>query len=119
VSPPEQAVANEGGGETNAVPFRARLRAAGHGPAPLRIAGWLTPYELETITMDAQRLGAGARLELTLSANASEHRLEWLRRRFATLRRRGIEVCVRRDGDRRSDRHATGPAGPPHGPRGG
>lgn len=108
------------GAEDNPVPFRARIRPTEEGPAPLRIAGWLTPYEVETLAMDARRMGCGARLELTVGASASERRLEWVRRQFAGLGRRGIEVSVRRDGDGRPDAsHVRGPAVHPRGQRGG
>lgn len=101
-----------------AVPFRARIRTGEQGPGAIRIAGWLTPYELETLAQEARGMGRGARLELTLGANASEGRLEWVRRRFAGLGNRGIEVSVWRDGDRRHT-HASGPAARARGQRGG
>lgn len=98
-------------GDGIAVPFRARLETADRGA--LRIAGWLTPYELETLAMEARGLGNGARLELRLGATTSDGRLEWVRRRFARLGRRGIEVSVQRDGEGRpGDVHTSGPARP-------
>jgi hypothetical protein len=105
--------------EGNPVPFRARIRTADKDPGILRIAGFLTPYELESLAMGARGMGAGARLELTLGANTSEHRLEWVRRRFAGLGNRGIEVSVRRDGDRQRGVHGSAPAARPRGQRGG
>jgi hypothetical protein len=83
------------------VPFRAQLQTA--DGQPLRVAGWLTPYEMETLAEEARGLGSGTRLELVLGSNTSEGRLEWVRRRFACLGRRGIEVSVQRDGERRHD----------------
>jgi hypothetical protein len=107
-------------GDGFAVPFRARLQTGGPRPGALRIAGWLTPYEMETLAMEARGLGSGARLELRLGANTSDRRLEWVRRRFAGLGRRGIEVSVRRDGESRtSGAHASGLAVRARGQRGG
>jgi hypothetical protein len=77
-------------GDGFAVPFRACLETADRRPGALRIAGWLTPYEMETLAMEARGLGNGARLELRLGAHTSDGRLEWVRRRFAGLGRRGI-----------------------------
>ena len=107
-------------GDGFAVPFRARLHTVGPHPGALRIAGWLTPYEMETLAMEARGLGSGTRLELRLGANTSDGRLEWVRRRFAGLGRRGIEVSVRRDGERPTSRvHASDLAARPRGQRGG
>ncbi len=59
-------------------------------------AGYLTPYEAEVVAADALHAGAGARLELTVPAEASDAQLARLERTFATLRPRGIEVAVAR-----------------------
>ena len=100
------------------VSFRARIRTRERDPGGLRMAGWLTPYELETLATEARGRGAGARLDLTLGANTSDGRLAWVRRRFTCLENRGIMVSVRRDGDRRHS-HASGPAVRARGQRGG
>jgi acyl carrier protein len=60
-------------------------------------AGWLTPYTAETIAEDAARAGRGTRLELMVSAAASDAALERLDAQFAWLRRRDVEVCVSRE----------------------
>jgi acyl carrier protein len=60
-------------------------------------AGWLTPYTAETIAEDAARAGRGTRLELVVSAAASDAALERLDQQFAWLRRREVEVCVSRE----------------------
>jgi hypothetical protein len=84
------------------------------------MAGWLTPYDVETLAMDACRLGSGARLELTLGGNANARGVDWVHRRLAHLGRRGIEVSVRRDGDRRPIASSvSGRAARPRGQRGG
>jgi len=60
-------------------------------------AGWLTPYTAETIAEDAARGGRGTRLELVVSATASDAALERLDAQFAWLRRRDVEVSVSRE----------------------
>ena len=62
----------------------------------LRVAGWLTPYDAETIGMLALRMGPGTRLEFTLAPRASERSLSWVWEEFAYLDARGIEVSVER-----------------------
>jgi hypothetical protein len=116
----QEQASREAVGDGFAVPFRARLQTSDRRPGALRIAGWLTPYEMETLAIEARGLGNGARLELMLGANTSDGRLQWVRRRFACLGRRGIEVSVERDGERRQgDSHASGPAARPRRQRGG
>jgi hypothetical protein len=85
-------------GETPPLPFRALIFPPEPAKSPLRVAGWLTPYDVETIAMDAQRAGRGARLQLTLAESASENNLRAVRAQFAPLRVRGIEVSIRRGG---------------------
>ena len=81
----------------------------------LHRAGWLTPYTAETIAEDAARAGRGTRLEMTVSAAASDETLERLDEQFAWLRRRGVEVSVGRE----PTVARKGPAAAPssHGPR--
>src|SRR5262245_49554045 len=85
----------EADGDTCAVPFRARL-ASIDGERSLRVAGWLTPYDAETIGMLALRMGPGTRLEFTLAPRASERSLGWVWEEFSYLDARGIEVSVER-----------------------
>lgn len=81
--------------EVPAMPFRGRVLSA-DGQRPLWLAGWLTPYDAETIGMVAKRMGLGARLELTLAARVSERTLGTVRRQFQFLEVRGVEVRVKR-----------------------
>jgi hypothetical protein len=64
----------------------------------LHRAGWLTPYTAETIAEDAAHSGRGTRLEMIVSPGTSDMVLEGLDEQFAWLRRRGVEVCVTREG---------------------
>ncbi len=57
----------------------------------------LTPYAAQTLSDDALRAGWGARLELTLAADASVAALTWVRGQFPRLGDRGVELQVRRD----------------------
>jgi acyl carrier protein len=85
-------------------------RAAREAGGALEQTAWLTPYVAEAIFEDALAAGKGSRLEMTV-ATSSGSALARVRRRFAPLSIRGIEVTVRRgDGpalpavDRASDR---------------
>ena len=78
-------------GVEDEVPVRARVTPAGV-PTPWTIERvlLLTPYAVETLTADALGAGVGARLELTVGAEASEETLARLRRQFARLGERGV-----------------------------
>jgi acyl carrier protein len=69
----------------------------GGGMGDLERTGWLTPYTAEEITEDALRAGRGARLELLVPSSTNDAGLAQLQDRFAWLRRRGVQVSVRRD----------------------
>jgi len=63
----------------------------------LERAGWLTPYAVETLVEDAGRMGAGARLELTVDARTPDATLLRIEEQFVRLVARGVSVLVRRD----------------------
>jgi acyl carrier protein len=63
-------------------------------------AGWFTPYLLQTIAEDAIRAGCGARLEVTAPGETDNDALAQVEAEVAWLRRRGIDVVVRRDAAR-------------------
>jgi hypothetical protein len=81
--------------DVSTIPFRARLSST-DGGSPLRVAGWLTPYDAETIDLLARRMGPGARLEFTLAPRASERSLSWVWQQFSHLDARGVEVSIER-----------------------
>ena len=100
--------------ETLAVVRRGRRGAVSHGDVPVPVLAritppgtpppWtvervilLTPYAAQTLSDDALRAGWGARLELTLAADASAAALAWVRGQFPRLSDRGVELDVRRD----------------------
>jgi len=56
---------------------------------------WLTPYTAETIAEDALRAGRGARLDVSVAANAAA--VARVQEHFARLANRGVQVSVRRD----------------------
>jgi len=80
------------------IPVQAKL-VPGTGGA-LERAEWLTPYVVQTIMDDALRCGPGTRLELTLPATADEAAFATVRRHFARLGTRGLDVRVARAGSR-------------------
>lgn len=63
----------------------------------LERTGWLTPYTAETIVDSALRAGPGARLDMGVPPNLGDAALAELRHEFAWLRRRHIQVHIRRD----------------------
>ena len=75
----------------------ARVVAPGGLRVALESAEWLTPYAAETIAEHALRAGPGARLEIAVAPDLAEAKLQLVRRRFASLRGRGVEVDVHRD----------------------
>ncbi len=79
----------------------ARVVAPGGLRVALESAEWLTPYAAETIAEHALRAGPGSRLEIAVASDVAEAKLQLVRRRFAALTGRGVEVDVHRDG------HAT------------
>jgi len=81
--------------DTGLPPVRivARIsRAAVPGP-PLERSGELTPYFAQTLVEDAQRLGVGSRLEVTI-ITPSPATIGSVRQRLAPLGARGIEIRV-------------------------
>lgn len=84
-----------------AVPVQARLVLGNRGmTGSLERAEWLTPYAAQSIMEDAMRGGPGSRLELTLPASAADTALAAVRRQFAQLAERGLDVRVTRAGVR-------------------
>jgi len=77
------------------LPVWARLVRPG---GTLERAAWLTPYVAETIAEDALRAGRGARLEVTVAAQANDAALARVREQLGWLAERGIDVSVARDG---------------------
>jgi len=59
---------------------------------------WLTPYMAEILTEDVMRAGPTARLEVTVPSDSSNAAVTSVVEQFAQLRRRGIQVDVRRSG---------------------
>ncbi len=99
--------------ETLALVHRGRRGTASHGDAPVPLLAritppgtppaWtvervilLTPYAAQTLADDALRAGWGARLELTVAADASAAALAWVRGQFPRLGDRGVALDVRR-----------------------
>ncbi len=80
------------------VPLLARITPPGT-PPPWTVERviLLTPYGAQTLSDDALRAGWGARLELTLAADASAAALTWVQGQFTRLGDRGLELQVRRD----------------------
>ena len=72
--------------------------APGRGGAFLERAEWLTPYTAAAIADDALHAGRGARLEVTVARDATDSAVGRLRREFAWLGARGVEVSVSRRG---------------------
>jgi hypothetical protein len=70
----------------------------GRSSAAVERATWLTPYDAATVAGDALHAGRGASLELTVSSNLDEATVGQLRREFAWLGGRGVQVSVRRQG---------------------
>ena len=91
-------------GAEDEVPVRARVTPAGV-PTPWTVERvlLLTPYAVETLTADALGAGVGARLELTVGAEASEETLARVRRQFSRLGERGVHLDVR--GERSAEHH--------------
>jgi len=68
------------------------------GLTALLYGGVFTAYAAEELFASAVRSGPGTYLELTVPRSATDATLAALRRRFAELVQRGIEVDVRREG---------------------
>jgi acyl carrier protein len=75
--------------------FWMRIMSAAQAGGTLERTAWLTPYIAGTIREDALAAGRGARLEMTV-ATSSGPTLASVRRQFAPLSMRGIDVTVRR-----------------------
>lgn len=82
------------------IPVQAKLVPGSGAGGALERAEWLTPYVVQTIMDDALRGGPGTRLELMLPATADETALASVRRHFARLGTRGLDVRVARAGNR-------------------
>ena len=81
---------------------RARVTTTSGASSPmLDRTLFLTPYAAELVAEDALSVGAPARLELTVPAATPPDVVGWLAHRFATLRRRGVEVDIRRGSEGR------------------
>jgi len=65
-------------------------------PRPIYRAGWLTPYEAQTIVEDALRAGRGTQLDVTVPVAADDAVLDDIREEFGWLSARGIHVRVHR-----------------------
>lgn len=83
--------------EEKIFPFRARLERGARGFQTSERTGWLTPYEVETLLEDALWAGEGAQLDVAVPGATKEEGIDWVRERFARLRRRGIDARVVRD----------------------
>ena len=70
----------------------------GRGGALLERAEWLTPYTAAAIADDALHAGRGARLEMTVARDVTDTAVGRLRREFAWLGARGVDVSVSRRG---------------------
>jgi acyl carrier protein len=80
------------------VPLHARITPAGEPPPwTVERVMLLTPYAAQTLSDDALRAGWGARLELTLAADASDGSLARVRGQFPRLGDRGVTLDVRRE----------------------
>ena len=80
------------------VALRARLTPAGATSAwTIERVLLLTPYAAESLSEDALRAGAGARLEIRLANRAGDDAVARVREHFSPLGERGITVEVRRD----------------------
>lgn len=77
------------------VPFHARMMTPASGEkGAFQVVGRLTPYEVETLTLNAQTFPVGSRLELTIRGRAREEVLDEVRAQFAGLGAHGIAVVV-------------------------
>jgi CheY-like chemotaxis protein len=79
------------------------------------VVGRLTPYEVETLTLNAQTFPAGSRLELTIRGRVADDVLDTVRAEFASLAAHGVEVIVQR-ADRASARRRPSPERPVEAP---
>jgi len=75
---------------------------SGNGTPILHRAEWLTPYSAETITDDALRAGRGARLDVTVAADATVADIARVHEHFARLANRGVQVNVCRTDEPRA-----------------
>lgn len=90
--------------ETHPPPVRARawLGPAGSRAPRLGRTFWLDGYSLQVIADDVRRLGREARLDLVVARSTPAAVIEGIRRRLASLVRRGIDVRVRIERRRRT-----------------
>jgi CheY-like chemotaxis protein len=96
-------------GRRRGLPFHARLTTPGADErGAFRVVGRLTPYEVETLVLNAQTFPRGSRLELVIRGRAADDVLADVRAQFAGLAAYGIEVVVHR-ADRRGGRRRMAP----------
>lgn len=81
-------------------PVRLRARIAGPDGQHrvLERSDVLTPYALEAVAEDARYAGRGARVDVTLGADAPTSALDSVRAALDSLAARGVTVTVQRDG---------------------
>jgi CheY-like chemotaxis protein len=87
--------ARERGWGAGEVEFHARMLIPEARDCAFQVAGQLTPYEMETLAMNARGFPLGSRLELTVAGGTGGLLLRDLRRHFARLDALGIAVTVR------------------------
>lgn len=75
--------------------FRSRVLGAADGD-PVERAGVLTSYVAEGILSDALRAGRGAQLYIDLARTVADGELAAIRRQFAWLTIRDIQVHIQR-----------------------
>ena len=88
------------------VEFHAWMLVPETRECAFQVAGQLTPYEMETLAMNARGFPLGSRLELIVAGSAGGLLLRDLRRRLARLDARGIDVTVRRSAQERLEQGA-------------
>jgi hypothetical protein len=84
------------GEERTAFVWTRVVPGPGRGVGAVERADWLTPYTAAAIAGDALHAGRGARLEMTFAPGLGEATLGRVRREFAWLGARGVEVTVSR-----------------------
>jgi len=76
--------------------FRARLRTPTSRESAFEVEDRITPYEMETLVLNAAAYPSGSRLDVVVPPAAGESLLEEVGRRLARLEARGIVTTVRR-----------------------
>ncbi len=98
-------------GEPDVPPLRARawLGSARTGGPRLGRVFRLDPYTLQVLIDDAQRAGRGTRLDVVVARSTPSFVIAAVRRRLASLARRGIDVRVRSERRRRQGSRLLAP----------